>query len=425
MSWLPRGIPLSDEAWRARHRVLLGFLWAHVPVLFAIALINGTEFSHAVLEVTPVVALAVLARLVRGRAWSEAAVSLGLLTSTYVLIHVAGGVIEAHFHFFIALPAVAFYQRWMPYLLALATVVVHHATMSAVAPGMVFGHAAAQARPLLWTAIHAAFVLVACAVMVVFWGQIEASQVEVTTLHEREAIAQRERAGKAATQERHIRDGVSRLIEDAQTASGNVGAIATSVTALSGRVREVAASAADVRTVADTAVQRARATSDSVTRLTEVSTEISKTIEIIDGIAEQTNMLALNATIEAARAGSAGRGFAVVAEEVKDLSRETAKATVDIASRIAVMRQESEGAIAAVSEIASVIERIANLQTAIADAVADQSAAVADISGNATAASTLARDIAQRADDLADTATDALKNADGAPTIRTGTALAS
>ncbi|HSK98282.1 MAG TPA: hypothetical protein VK891_16765, partial [Euzebyales bacterium] len=154
MSWLPRGIPLSDETWRARHRVLAGFLWAHVPVLFVIALANGTALPHAALEVSPVVALAAAARLVRGRAASEAAVSLGLLASTYVLIHVTGGVIEAHFHFFIALPAVALYQRWMPYLLALATVVVHHATMSAIAPELVFGHPAAIARPLVWTAIH-------------------------------------------------------------------------------------------------------------------------------------------------------------------------------------------------------------------------------------------------------------------------------
>ena len=171
-------------------------------------------------------------------------------------------------------------------------------------------------------------------------------------------------------------------MEDARTASGNVGAIATSVEALSQRVREVAASASDVKTVADSAVRHTQSTTDIVTRLTDVAAEVSRTVEVIDGIGEQTNMLALNATIEAARAGAMGKGFAVVAEEVKELSRETAKATVDIASRIAAMKQESESAIGAIAEIADVIDRIASVQTTIAH----RAGGLADDAAGATAA---------------------------------------
>ncbi|HSK98174.1 MAG TPA: hypothetical protein VK891_16225, partial [Euzebyales bacterium] len=159
MTWLPRGIPLSDEAWNVRHRVLLGFLWAHVPVLLILAIANGSDLPHALLEVSPVIAFAALPRAFRSRGWRESSVSLGLLSATYVLIHVTGGVTEAHFHFFIALPAVALYQRWTPYLLALATVVVHHFTMSALAPDLIFGHPAAVANPFVWTIIHAVFVI--------------------------------------------------------------------------------------------------------------------------------------------------------------------------------------------------------------------------------------------------------------------------
>jgi methyl-accepting chemotaxis protein len=70
-----------------------------------------------------------------------------------------------------------------------------------------------------------------------------------------------------------------------------------------------------------------------VTKLGISSQEIGDVVKVISSIAQQTNLLALNATIEAARAGEAGKGFAVVANEVKELAKQTAKATGDITNR--------------------------------------------------------------------------------------------
>ena len=119
-------------------------------------------------------------------------------------------------------------------------------------------------------------------------------------------------------------------------------------------------------------------------------------MKVITSIAQQTNLLALNATIEAARAGEAGKGFAVVAGEVKDLAQETAKATEDIARRVEAIQGDTAGAVAAISEISSIIERINEIQTVIASAVEEQTATTNEMNRSIDEAASGAHEIANR-----------------------------
>ncbi len=156
--------------------------------------------------------------------------------------------------------------------------------------------------------------------------------------------------------------------------SKNVRTVSTGTEELVQSISEIASNAADAARVASTAVDVAERANRTVSKLGESSGEIGKVIKVITSIAQQTNLLALNATIEAARAGEAGKGFAVVATEVKELAKETAKATEDIGSKIEAIQADTSEAVKAISEIGNIIDQINDRQNTIASAVEEQTA---------------------------------------------------
>jgi uncharacterized protein YoxC len=177
--------------------------------------------------------------------------------------------------------------------------------------------------------------------------------------------------------------------------SHNVQTVATAVEEMTASVREISQSSAEASEVAAEAVRTAEQTNARVSALGASSAEIGEVIEVITSIAEQTNLLALNATIEAARAGEAGKGFAVVAGEVKELAKQTAKATEEIGSKIAAIQTDTGGAVEAIGQIGEVIARIADMQNTIASAVEEQTVTTNEISRNINEAATGSAQIAE------------------------------
>jgi methyl-accepting chemotaxis protein len=161
--------------------------------------------------------------------------------------------------------------------------------------------------------------------------------------------------------------------------SKNAQSVSKSVEDLGASIREIAKSAHEAAKVATTGVEVANTTTATVAKLGESSAEIGKVLKVITSIAQQTNLLALNATIEAARAGEAGKGFAVVANEVKELAKETAKATEDIGQKIEAIRQVTQAAVEAIAQISKIIIKINDYQSTIASAVEEQSATAREI----------------------------------------------
>jgi methyl-accepting chemotaxis protein len=181
----------------------------------------------------------------------------------------------------------------------------------------------------------------------------------------------------------------------AEQVSKNVATVATGTEEMGASIKEIAKNANEAAKVATSAVKVAERTNAKVAKLGESSAEIGNVIKVITSIAQQTNLLALNATIEAARAGEAGKGFAVVANEVKELAKQTAKATEDISRKIEAIQADTKGAVEAIAQIGNIINQINDFQNTIASAVEEQTATTGEISRNITEAAKGSNEIAQ------------------------------
>jgi len=168
----------------------------------------------------------------------------------------------------------------------------------------------------------------------------------------------------------------------AEQVNKNLQTVATGSEEMSASIKEIAKNAHESAKVATAAVKVAEDTNQIVTKLGDSSTEIGQVIKVITSIAQQTNLLALNATIEAARAGEAGKGFAVVANEVKELAKQTAKATEDISRKIEAIQADTKGAVSAIGQISAVIKQVNDISNTIATAVEEQNATTNEMARN-------------------------------------------
>jgi len=179
LSWLPRGRALTQRDFAWRHRVVCILLALHLPALVVLTAVRGHGPAMGLLEALPVAALLGIALAPIGRRQQALAASLGLVLCSALLVYVFDGMIEAHFHFFVAVAVIALYQDWTVYALAIAFVAVEHGLVGVLAPHAVFDHGG---NPWVYAAIHAFAICAESAVLVVFWWANEQTRAREDSL---------------------------------------------------------------------------------------------------------------------------------------------------------------------------------------------------------------------------------------------------
>ena len=167
---LPAGHLIPDPAWRTRHTAVVALLWIHVPVIIAFGLATGHEVTHMLKEGLLVALPAILAGIsALDRRTRSLIATGGLLIDSAILVHLAHGAIEMHFHYFIMLSVIALYQDWAPFLFSIAFVALQHSILGYLDPESVFSHDKGRATPMLWALIHGSFVLLASVANLAAW----------------------------------------------------------------------------------------------------------------------------------------------------------------------------------------------------------------------------------------------------------------
>jgi PAS domain S-box-containing protein len=182
--FLPTGMTLPEEAWARRHRGIVLVVWLHALGIFAYGVLRGFGPLHMLFEAGAVAVLALTARWTGlPRRLRMCAATLGLFTSSAVLVHLSGGLVEMHFHFFVMVAVVTLYQSWVPFLLAIAYVVLHHGVVGVIDPASVYNHPAALANPWRWAAVHGLFILGESAACLTAWRLNEAAHRRADDFH--------------------------------------------------------------------------------------------------------------------------------------------------------------------------------------------------------------------------------------------------
>ena len=174
-------------------------------------------------------------------------------------------------------------------------------------------------------------------------------------------------------------NNVAAAMEESAT---NTNIVASAAEEMMATITEIAENSSEANSISEKAVVQAQATSEQMAKLGSSAHAISKVTETITEISEQTNLLALNATIEAARAGEAGKGFAVVANEIKELAKQTAEATLDIKTKIEDVQVTTDNTVNDIEEITKVINNVSEIVATITTAVGEQSKATEEIAMN-------------------------------------------
>lgn len=217
---LPQGHLLEHNDWVRRHRGIVWLLWLHA---IGLPIFGLWTTHHVLLGMEGGVILAVFAVVATVRQLPRrvrtAITTCGLVLSSALLVHISGGYIELHFHFFVMMTVIVLYQDWVPFLFALLSVVVDHGVVGTLAPTLVYNHVGAQHSPWTWALIHGGFILAECTALLVYWRVNETIQVELLRETEKAEAASKAKSQFLANMSHEIRTPMNGVLGMAELLS--------------------------------------------------------------------------------------------------------------------------------------------------------------------------------------------------------------
>jgi hypothetical protein len=374
MALLPAGGNLTYPDFKRRHRAIVYLIWIQAAGTLVFGLVSHVYPPIAVVECLLIAALGGLAVIeVLAPRFRSAIATLALITTSVVIVQFSGGVIEAHFHFFVMLAVISLYQDWIPFLLAILYVALDHGVIGTLFPHSTYNNPAAIAHPWLWALIHAAFVLGEAVALLAGWRIIEAAELQKFGLDRSLRHMLFRLRGEVTDSASKLSAAAEQLaaatLEQTNAATQTSASIelARASTSIADVVDRVALQAGEVRSNLELAQTELRTSGDRTVALAARVNEIQGILASIDDIADQTNLLALNAAIEAARAGDAGRGFAVVADEVRRLAERSKGSAAQIAKLVEGAQAQSSATVMALENGVKQMERGLAMMQAMAE----------------------------------------------------------
>ena len=402
------------EHYRKADRIMLALVWLMFLFSLGLAFWHDTLVQAVIVGGGTSVVLTALYRALGGTRVMRCALGAGLMVMAALHINQAQGVIESHFGIFALLAVLTFYRDWLPILVAAATIAVHHIVFHALQhqgfPVFVMEHHGGWTMVL----IHAFYVVMETVALLYLAVHSQAEAVESQEMLEKMLAVTSQFTVETASgagnvhvslagrfdhflqQLTHLIDGVARdshglgqLGHELANASGTLEKGArhqlAEITQMTGSMQRMEDAMGHIAIHVEQAVDHAGKASQQIIRgqesvgraqheITQLATRLNGThetvqglavqaeqigsvLEVINSIANQTNLLALNAAIEAARAGEQGRGFAVVADEVRSLAQRTAVSTQEIKTIIEGLQHGSRQAVEAMHDSRLGVER--------------------------------------------------------------------
>jgi len=365
---------------------MLSILTLHFPILVALAyFLKSDIFLTAALSIGLLAGPILLFFLNKSSRVASMAMGVALMGFSALLIHVASGMIEMHFHIFVGLALLIIFANPWVIVAAAATIAVHHVGFWLFLPKSVFNYEASFGIVL----IHAVFVVLESIPsvyvsykfkkIIVNQGSV-VEELKKLTLNinssSTESTAQSQQLSSSSQEQAHAVQQTAASLEEINSMVKQNSRNASNASELS-----VSSSLA-----AKDGEKNMRELIDLMNAISQSSNKIKDITSLIDDIAFQTNLLALNAAVEAARAGEQGRGFAVVAEAVRNLSQRSAQAAKEISSLIAqsvqqveIGKKKTDQSGDSLVKIVNSIESLKNLNKEISSATAEQSVGIEQI----------------------------------------------